>query len=81
MKKFNTTGESRALILQSIEGIINGTISNEQGKAIAANMSVLNTSMQTEINHAKVAILAKEKGIDFGKVVRFGSLIIDGANE
>jgi len=81
MKKFNTTGESRALVLSAIELILQGKISNEQGKSIAANMSALNTSMQTEINHAKVAILASEKGIAFNKVVPFGTLIIDGANE
>jgi len=81
MKKYNTTGESRALVLSAIELIIEGKISTEQGKAIAANMSALNTSMQTEINHAKLAILAKEKGVNFNKVVTFGALIIDGANE
>jgi len=36
------------------------------GLAIAANMKVLNDNMQCEINAAKVSMLARDKGYEFG---------------
>jgi len=74
-------GDSRRVLLDVIQGIRDGSISNEQGKAIAQCMSVLNTNVQTEINYTKTAIFARDKGHDFGRVAKMGSLIIDGAND
>lgn len=81
MSNLNTFGESRKLILNVIEDIRSGKLSTEQGKVIAHNMSVINTNIQCEINFAKVSLQAKEKGDNFGRVVKLGSTIINGVAE
>ena len=47
-----------------------------RGMAIAANMKVLNDSVQVEINAAKMAILARKEGHEFGKVVQMGTQLL-----
>jgi hypothetical protein len=42
---------------------------------------VLNDNIQCEINIAKVAISAKEKGHDFGRVVHMGTALIGPLEE
>jgi hypothetical protein len=69
-------GDARRLILETILDIRSGKISAATGMAIAANMKVLNDSVQTEINAAKVAMLAKERGHDFGRIVPMGQRLI-----
>lgn len=72
-------GDVRRVIVQTIVELRNGNVSPSLGMAIAANMKVLNDNVQTEINAAKVAILAKEKGHDFGRVVGMGQRLIGNA--
>ena len=69
-------GDARRVILETILDLRHGKISVERSMAIAANMKVLNDSIQTEVNVAKVAIMAKEKGHDFGKVIKLGHQVI-----
>lgn len=71
-------GDVRRIIVQTIADLRNGTVSPTLGMAIAANMKVLNDNVQTEINAAKVAMLAHEKGHDFGRVVGMGKRLIGG---
>lgn len=47
-----------------------------RGMAIAANMKVLNDSVQVEINAAKMAMLAHKEGHEFGKVVQMGTQLL-----
>ncbi len=69
-------GDVRRIIVQTIVDMRNGAMTPSLGMAIAANMKVLNDNVQTEINAAKVAILAREKGHDFGRIVGMGQRLI-----
>lgn len=71
-----TTGDSRRLILETILALKNGDMPATTGMAIAANMKVLNDSVQIEINAAKMAILAEERGHNFGRVVGMGQRLL-----
>lgn len=72
IKTIDNFGDARRLILQTMIQLRDGEIPVTTGMAIAANMKVLNDNIQCEINAAKLSILAKEKGHDFGKIVQMG---------
>jgi predicted outer membrane protein len=74
-----TTGDARRLILDTIAALKNNQMPAAVGLAIAANMKVLNDSIQTEINAAKLAIQTSGTAHEFGKVVALGQRLI--ANE
>lgn len=69
-------GDARRLILQTMIALRDGTIPVGTGMAIAANMKVLNDNIQAEINAAKLSLLARETGQDFGEVVKMGQRTI-----
>jgi hypothetical protein len=71
-----TFGDQRRMILDTIMELKNGTMDVNRGMAIAANMKVLNDSVQTEINAAKMALVAKQAGHDFGRIVGMGQKMI-----
>lgn len=71
-----TFGDQRRMILDTIVELRNGTMDVGRGMAIAANMKVLNESVQTEINAAKMAINARQAGHDFGRIVGMGQKFI-----
>lgn len=68
-----TFGNSRAILLETIIALKNREISTNRGMAIAANMKVLNDSIQIEINAAKLSLQADAAGKDFGEVMRLGT--------
>jgi|GEM_PF-4704385 len=67
-----TFGDARRMILDTIVELRNGSMDINRGMAIAANMKVLNESVQTEINAAKMALQAHQAGHDFGRIVGMG---------
>jgi hypothetical protein len=67
-----TFGDQRRMILDMICKLNNGDVGVNHAMAFAANMKVLNESVQTEINWAKTAMAAKAAGHDFGKIVSMG---------
>jgi hypothetical protein len=67
-----TTGDARRMILDTITELRNGTMDTNRGMAIAANMKVLNDSIQVEINAAKMVIQAQQAGHNFGRMVGMG---------
>jgi hypothetical protein len=71
-----TFGDVRRIIVETIMDVRSGAMPASTALAIAANMKVLNDSVQTEINAAKVSMLAHEKGHDFGRVVGMGQRLI-----
>lgn len=71
-----TTGDSRRIIVETIIALKSGEMPASTGMAIAANMKVLNDSIQIEINAAKMAITAQQLGHDFGRVVGMGQRLI-----
>lgn len=72
MKTILTTGDARRMILDTINELRAGTMDVGRGMAIAANMKVLNDSIQVEINAAKMVIQAQQAGHDFGHMVQMG---------
>lgn len=62
IRRIESFGDARRVILETILDLRSGKISVERSMAIAENLKVLNDSIQTEVNVAKVAIMAKEKG-------------------
>lgn len=71
-----TTGDARRMILDTITELRNGTMDIGRGMAIAANMKVLNDSIQVEINTAKMVIQAQQAGHNFGRMVSMGQKMI-----
>lgn len=67
-----TFGDARRMILDTITELRAGTMETGRGMAIAANMKVLNDSIQTEINAAKMVIQAQQAGHNFGRMVGMG---------
>ena len=76
-----TFGDQRRMILDTIMELKNGTMDVNRGMAIAANMKVLNDSVQVEINTVKVSMAARQSGHDFGKVVGMGQKMIGNSAE
>lgn len=74
-----TFGDARRMILDTITELRNGTMDTGRGIAIAANMKVLNDSIQVEINSAKMVIQAQQAGHNFGHMVGMGQKMIGNA--
>jgi len=74
-----TFGDARRMILDTIMELRNGTMDVGRGMAIAANMKVLNDSVQVEINAAKMTIQAQQAGHNFGRIVGMGQKMIGNA--
>ena len=71
-----TFGDVRRLILETIHELKAGKMDVNRGMAIAANMKVLNDSVQVEINSAKMALLTEGKAHTFGRVVGMGQRLM-----
>jgi hypothetical protein len=71
-----TFGDARRMILQTIADLRNGNIEVNKAMAIAANMKVLNDSVQVEINAAKLAMITEGKANNFGRVVGMGQKLL-----
>jgi len=71
-----TFGDQRRMILDTIMELKNGNMEVSRGMAIAANMKVLNDSVQVEINTAKMSMAARQAGHDFGSIVNMGRKLI-----
>ena len=67
-----TFGDQRRMILDTIMELRSGLMDVNRGMAIAANMKVLNDSVQVEINAAKMSINARQAVHDFGTIVNMG---------
>jgi hypothetical protein len=71
-----TFGDARRMILDTILELRRGDMTASTGMAIAANMKVLNDSVQVEINAAKLAIATEGKAHNFGQVVGMGQKLL-----
>lgn len=76
-----TFGDARRLILDTIHSLKAGELDVSRGMAIAANMKVLNDSVQVEINAAKLALATEGKAHSFGRVVGMGQRMIGNSSE
>jgi hypothetical protein len=73
-----TFGDARRMILDTILELRRGDMPASTGMAIAANMKVLNDSVQIEINAAKLSMQTEGRAHEFGKVVSMGQRLIAG---
>ena len=71
-----TTGDARRMILDTIMELRRGDMPASTGMAIAANMKVLNDSIQVEINAAKLSLATEGRAHEFGKIVQMGQRLI-----
>lgn len=76
-----TFGDQRRMILDTIMELRRGDMDVNRGMAIAANMKVLNDSVQVEINTVKMSIAARQAGHDFGRIVGMGQKMIGNSAE
>ena len=75
-----TFGDARRIIIDTIIQLRSGEMPASTGMAIAANMKVLNDSVQTEINAAKMALATEGKAHNFGRVVGMGQRLIGNSS-
>ena len=73
-----TTGDARRRILDTIMELRRGDMPAATGMAIAANMKVLNDSIQVEINAAKLSLATEGRAHEFGRIVPMGQRLIGG---
>ena len=71
-----TFGDVRRMILDTIGDLRSGEMDVSRGMAIAANFKVLNDSINTEINAAKLSVQTAGTAHEFGKVVSMGRRMI-----
>lgn len=81
VNRLATFGDQRRMILDTIMELRNGTMDVGRGMAIAANMKVMNDSIQVELNTVKVSMAARAAGHDFGQVVGMGQRLIGNSQE
>lgn len=75
-----TFGDARRIILDTIVQLREGKMPAATGMAIAANMKVLNDSVQVEINAAKLALATEGRAHSFGRVVTMGQHLIGSSD-
>ena len=71
-EQISSFGDARRMILNTINELRQGTMNASTGLAIAANMKVLNDSVQVEVNAAKLSYMTEGRAFNFGKVVQMG---------
>lgn len=71
-----TFGDARRMILDTIVELRRGDMDISRGMAIAANMKVLNDSVQVEINAAKMALATEGRAHQFGRIVGMGQRLL-----
>ena len=76
-----TFGDARRMILDTIVALRDDKMDVSRGMAIAANMKVLNDSVQVEINAAKMALATEGKAHNFGRVVGMGQRLLANSGE
>jgi hypothetical protein len=81
VNRLATFGDVRRMILSTIVELKEGRMDVSRGMAIAANMKVLNDSVQVEINAAKMALVTDGRAHNFGQIVGMGQRLIGNSSE
>lgn len=69
-------GDFRRDILDTIRALKSGEMEVGRGMAVAANYKEVNSSIQVEINAAKMALATEGKAHTFGRVMGMGRRLI-----
>jgi hypothetical protein len=72
-----SSGDIRRILAQTMLEIRSGDISVEKGLAIAQLSKEITSSLQIEVNVAKVRVAMLAAGQNMGKLTKLGRLIID----
>jgi hypothetical protein len=72
-----TSGDIRRFIAQTMSDVRSGDVSIDKGLCIAALAKEITSSMQTEVNVAKIKVSLLASGANLGKTVQLGSLLIE----
>lgn len=72
----NTSGDIRRLIANAMVEVKNGTLPVERAQALAALSKELTSSMQVEVNVAKVRTSMLAVGKSMGEITTMGKLVI-----
>lgn len=71
-----TSGDVRRLIAESMQEVRSGKMDTAKAQAIAALAKELTSSMQAEVNVAKVNMLLRKEGMALNKISHMGKLLI-----
>ena len=71
-----TFGDLRRSIINDINAIRNGDMNVATGTVVASMYKELTSTIQVEINAAKLALATEDKAHTFGKVVGMGKRLI-----
>jgi hypothetical protein len=72
-----TSGDIRRYLAQTMVQVGNGDMAVDRGLGIAALAKEITSSMQAEVNVAKVKISMLAAGADLGKTTKLGHLLIE----
>jgi hypothetical protein len=72
-----TSGDLRRVLAQTIVDIKDGSLSIDRGLAIAAVSKEITSSLQAEINVAKVRVAMLQTGKNMGELTHIGKLLIE----
>ena len=71
-----TSGDIRRLIAESMQEVRAGKMDTGKAQAIAALAKELTSSMQAEVNVAKVNMLLRKEGMSTAKISHMGKMLI-----
>lgn len=72
-----TSGDLRRILAQTIVDIKDGSLSVDKGMAIASISKEITSSLQAEINVAKVRVAMLQTGKSVGELTHIGKLLIE----
>lgn len=76
-----TSGDIRRFIAQTMVDIRAGNLSVEKGACIAQLAKEITSSMQAEVNVAKVRVSMLAVGKNMGEITNMGRLVIEDAGD
>lgn len=74
-----TSGDVRRTLAQTMVDIRSGDMSVDKGMAVAALAKEITSSIQAEVNVAKIKAVMLNEGRDIGTITTLGKMIIEDA--
>ena len=72
-----TSGDVRRCLAQTMSDIRSGDISVDKAQAVAAQAKEITSSLQVEVNVAKVRIATLDNGKALGELTHLGKMLIE----
>jgi len=74
-----TTGDVRRTLAQTMVDIRSGAMSVDKGMAVASLAKEITSSIQSEVNAAKVRVAMQDTGRSMGALTQIGQMVIEDA--